>query len=107
MQAHVGHELSGMDREEFVERLDFDNKGLLDQEINDVSPCDLNSLVFDGQSDLAVIRDVSKLQLAAEAGVIAGLQKARAQMTMYLDCCANDLFTDWIGGMLDESHGPC
>jgi hypothetical protein len=59
-----------------------------------------------GQGDLAAIGDVSELQLAAEAGVVTGLQKTRAQITMHVDCRPNDFFTDWIGGMLDESHGP-
>lgn len=74
-----------MDREESIDGLYLDNEGVFDQEINDIPSCDLCSFVFDGYRDLAVIRDFSKLQLAAEAGVITGLQKTRAQMTMYFD----------------------
>ena len=48
----------------------------------------------------------SKLQLAAEAGLIAGFQEAGPEMTMHLDCCPDNLFTDCVGGVLYQSHGP-
>src|SRR6476646_10721964 len=95
-----------MDRQELVDGFDLDDQRAFDQQINHVPSCDLYSFVFDGQRDLALICDPPKLQLAAEAGVIGGLQKARAQMTVYFDCCADDLFTGWVGAMLNQSHGP-
>jgi len=77
LQAHIGHELGRVDRQELVYRFDFDNERLLDQEINHISPCDLYSFVFDRQGDLAVIRNSFELQLPAETGVVSRLQEAR------------------------------
>jgi len=37
-----------MDRVEFVDRFDFDNKGVFDQQINDLPSSDLCSFVLDG-----------------------------------------------------------
>jgi hypothetical protein len=58
------------------------------------------------QGNLGLVRDPVKLQLATQAGVIAGFKQAWAQLSMYLDRCSDSLFAHSIGGMLDESHGP-
>jgi hypothetical protein len=52
----------------------MNNEGVFDQEVNDIPIGDPYSLVFERQDNLAAIRDSSGLQLAAKAGVIAGLQ---------------------------------
>src|SRR5690349_21752027 len=93
-----------MNREELVHGLDLDDEGVFDQEIDDIHSCDLYPLVFEGQGDLAAMRDLSELQLAAQASVITGFQEARTQMAMYLDRRAEDLFANSVGGMLDEAH---
>jgi hypothetical protein len=38
--------------------------------------------------------------------MVAGFQKPRPEMTMDLDGGSDDLVTDWVGRMLDESYGP-
>lgn len=95
-----------MNRQELLNGFDFDNEGVFDHEIDDKALCDLYSFVLEREGDPAMISDFSKFQLAAQASVITGFQETRAQMPMYLDCCPDGFFADWIGGMLDESHGP-
>src|SRR2546421_8361692 len=95
-----------MNRQKLVNGLDLDDKRILDQEVNDVSLRDRLSFVLQGYSDLPVIWDCSKLQLAAQAGMIAGFQEPWPEMPMDLDGGSDDLVTDCVGRMLDESHGP-
>jgi hypothetical protein len=84
--------------------LDFDHETAFDQKIDDVSPCELHPFAFERQDHLAVVSNRSKIQLTAQASVIAGLQKARAEVPMDVDRCADDSFADWIGTMPDQPH---
>jgi hypothetical protein len=95
-----------MNRQKFVNGFHLDNEGVFDQKINDIPLCDLDPFVFEREGHLAVIGDASKLQLAAQASVIAGFQETRAKVTMNLDPRSDNFFTDQIGGVLDESHDP-
>jgi hypothetical protein len=95
-----------MNRQELFNRLALDYQALLDNEINNIPPRDPYSLVFKRQCYLAVVPNVFKLQLSAQASVIAGFQGTWTEMAMYLDGCPDGPLTDWIGGVLDETHIP-
>jgi hypothetical protein len=94
-----------MNRQKLGDGFDFDNDGVFDQEIYDVAPGDMHSLVLKRQGDAATARELPKLQLVAQARVIAGFQQPGTQMPMYLDGSPDDLVADRIGGMVYEPHG--
>ena len=66
-----------MNRQEVVDRFDFDNQRVFNQQINNVALCELNALVMQRQGDLAVISDSTKLQLVARACVVARFEQTR------------------------------
>jgi len=105
-ETQVRHYLGRVNRKKFVHGLELDNDTILDQEIDDVALCDPYFLVLEGYGNVATIRDSLKFKLEAQAGMIAGFQQTRAQMTMYLNRRPDDLFADPIGRMLDKSHSP-
>jgi hypothetical protein len=72
LDLHVGQQLGGMNGHELFDRLYLSHQSVFDQEVNEISFPDLYSFVFQWKRDFSGMRDLSKLQLAAEATVVTG-----------------------------------
>ena len=95
-----------MNREELVNRFYFDNQRLFDEKIQRIAFRQQDSFVLQGQRDLTVIEDSSKLQFVIKTRLIAGFEQTRTQMPVDLYRGSDGDVAQSRGSVFDECQGP-
>ena len=90
-ELEVGDDLSLMDGEEKLDRLDLDDDPLVDDKVEAIAAVEQYALVFQGKRPLVLERDAAEGELAAQARFVCRLEQPRAQMPVDLDAGADDL----------------
>src|SRR5215216_5062878 len=72
------------------DRLDFDEQGLLDDEVSSVSAVKLQALVDQANRALSFKRQSPKHELMAQALFVGRFEQAWTQMAVYLDAGSDD-----------------
>ncbi len=74
-----------MDRQEFLNRLELDNEGIVHQQINSICIGNQQALVLDWQQNLTHRGDPPQAQLMLQTCFIACLKQSRTQIAMNFD----------------------
>jgi hypothetical protein len=85
-----------MDRGNVLYRLEFQDDGILYDEVELISAVELDPFVGDWQGDLPLKRDSSQVQLMAQAFLVGRLQQPRPQGTVDLDGGPDDLLRELL-----------
>jgi hypothetical protein len=93
-ELQVGENLSEVQREQFLHRLEFDDDAVFDDEVNSVGGIELNAIIDDWKPDLMHEVDSIFRQLVAETRVIRTFQAAGSQSRVYFQRGAKNLFRD-------------
>jgi len=76
-QFEIRNNLSLMNRRDRIDRLDFDNHEIFDQQIHSIADLQFHAVVDDGKSDLARASNTRFVKLMLQAGLVGTLQQAR------------------------------
>src|SRR5713101_3090477 len=91
-----------MDRQQLVNRLDFENQVPLNHYIQPVPAIELYSLVNDRQRHLTGEVDPTLLQLEAQTFLISRFQKTRPEFPMHANCETDDAIGQWVSRRIVE-----
>jgi hypothetical protein len=88
-QSHVREELGLADRSDRDHTLHFDNDGVLNDEI-DAIIADGPTFVQRRDANLILILERAGIELDAQSPLVNGFEQAWAEISVYLDCGADD-----------------
>jgi hypothetical protein len=89
-QAEVGDELGLVNRENSLDRLNFDDQAARNEYVQPVSAVQTHILVLEWHIHLPLKGDPFEGQFPAEALLIGALQETRAQARMDFHCAPDD-----------------
>jgi hypothetical protein len=79
-----------VNREDALDRLELDDQSLLDEEIDDISTLQRDSLVLEWNRDLTPESDACRRKLVSETFLVGRFEKARTHLPMDLDARTED-----------------
>jgi hypothetical protein len=95
-QAQIGQQLGFVDRKNPVNGFQFHNHLAFNHNVQAVAAVQVYPFVNDRQGLLTGEGDSPEMQFVAQAFFVGGFKQSRAQHTMDLDRCANDLLGQQI-----------
>ena len=79
-----------MDRENSLDRFQFDDHFLVYDYVDLVSTVKIQALIRDREMDLAFERQSPKMQFMAQTLFVSGFEQSRTELTMHFDRRADD-----------------
>ena len=104
--AQVGQKLRFMDRQQFVDSLDFDNQFARNDDVGAEANVHRNAFIDNGYIGLAFEFDAGALKFEAEASLIDRFEQSRSHVPMQLDCQPNDLFGQFAAQQHTQTPWP-
>ena len=92
----IRQDLRLVNRENRLDRLEFDDHGFFDQKIETVGIRNFEILVFQRQEDLGLAGNPTQPQFVLKRPLVSGFKKPGAQFAVHLDGRSNDFLGDVI-----------
>lgn len=89
-ELEIGEHLGLVNGQQNLHRLELDDDSTVDDKVELVAAVDENSLVWDGELLLALIRNAEQRELVAETVRIGGFEESWPEMTVNFDTSADD-----------------
>jgi hypothetical protein len=83
-----------VNRHQAFDRLDFDNKLMVNHDVHPIAAIEANVLVANGKGYLALIAYAALFHIEAQALFVSRLQKTWAEVSMNLDRKPDDAFAE-------------